>query len=53
MTHNAGNHAYIDQLREQLNTKITNLHVSFMNTAGVTVVVTVLANLQIKTVLDL
>jgi len=33
--------------------RIENLAVSFMNTADVTAVVTVLANFQIQTVLDL
>jgi len=53
MTHIAGNHAYVDRLVEEVNKKITNLQVSFMNTAGVMVVVTVLANFEIKIVLDL
>jgi len=41
------------QLGQQLNTRITNVSVSFMNTAGVAVVVTVLANFQVQIVLDL
>jgi len=53
MTHNAANHTYADRFVEEVNKKITNLQVSFMNTAGVTVVVTALANFQIKIVLDL
>jgi hypothetical protein len=32
---------------------VTNLQVSFMNTADVTVVITVIANFQIQIVLDL
>jgi hypothetical protein len=36
-----------------LNTRLTNLQVRFMNTADVTVVVTVLANFQVQIVLDL
>jgi len=36
-----------------LNARITNMQVRFMNTADVTVVVTVLANFQVQIVLDL
>jgi len=48
--------AYVVQLDEKLDghsTRMMHLQVSFMNTAGVTVVVTVLANFQIQIVLDL
>jgi len=48
--------AFADALRDPLqwqNTTITQITVSFMNTADVTVVVTVLANFQIQIVLDL
>jgi hypothetical protein len=44
---------YADQLGQQLDTRITNMAVSFMNPAGVTVVVTVRVNFQIQIVLDL
>jgi hypothetical protein len=45
-----------DQLSNQLqwvNMRITNLQVSFMNTADGTVVITVISNFQIQIVLDL
>jgi len=48
--------AYTIQLGQEVHSqsmRITNLAVSFMNTADVTVVVTVLANFQIQIVLDL
>jgi hypothetical protein len=38
---------------QSLNTRVTNVQVSFMNTADVTVVITAIANFQIKVVLDL
>jgi len=53
MNDNAATREYADQLVGPLNTRITNLAVSFTNTAVVTIVVTVLANFQIKIVLDL
>ena len=48
--------AYVDQLGQRLqeqNTRVTDLQVSFMNTADVTVVSPVLKNFQIQIVLDL
>ena len=45
--------AFADQLGQQLHMRITNMGVSFMNTADVMVVVTVLVNVQIQIVLDL
>ena len=48
--------AYVDQLGQHLQeqiTTVTDLAVSFMNTAYVTVVVTVRVNFQIQIVLDL
>ena len=53
MNDNAATREYADQLVGPLNTRITNLAVSFMNTADVMVVVTVFANFQIKIVLYL
>jgi len=53
MNNNAATRAYADRLVGPLNTRITNLSVSFTNTVDVTIVVTVLANFQIKIVLDL
>ena len=50
---NIATRAYTDQIGQQLNMRITNLAVSFMNTADVTVVVTVLVNFQIQIVLEL
>jgi len=47
---------YVIQLRQELegqNTRKMNLQVCFMNTAGVTVVVTIFANFEIQIVLDL
>jgi len=43
----------IVQLGEQLNQSITNVAVSFMNNVVVAVVVKVLANFQVRIVLDL
>jgi hypothetical protein len=48
--------AITDQLSDMLqlaNTWVTNVQVSFMNTADVTVVITVITNFQIQLVLDL
>ena len=44
---------YVVQLDHRLEVKISNLSVSVMNIADVTVVVTVLANFQNQFVLDL
>ena len=52
MNDNAATCEYADRIFGQLNTTITNVAVSFINTAGVTLVVTVLANFQIQIVLD-
>ena len=52
MRENVATRAYGQRLGEYLNTRLKNLSVSFMNTADVMVVVTVLANFQIKIVLD-
>ena len=41
------------QLGQQLNQRITNVAVGFMNIAGVAVVVKVLANFQVQILLDL
>jgi hypothetical protein len=38
---------------QQLNTRVTNLQVSIMDTADVTVVITAIANFQIQIVLEL
>jgi len=43
----------LDERTEGHSTRITNMQVSFMNTADVMVVVTVFANFQIKIVLYL
>ena len=50
---NIATRAYADELDRQLHIRISNLVVSFMNPAGVTVVVTVLLNFQIQIVLEL
>jgi hypothetical protein len=42
-----------DDMLQLLNTTVTNVQVSFMNTADVTVVITVIANFQIQIVLEL
>jgi hypothetical protein len=44
---------FVGEQAASLNTIITNMQVRFMNTADVTVVVTVLANFQVQIVLDL
>jgi len=45
--------AYAGQVREELCTAMTDLAVSFMDTADVTIVVTFFANFQIQIVLHL
>jgi hypothetical protein len=48
--------AFAQQINQQLqlmNNIVTNLQVSFMNTADVTMVITVIVNFQIQIVLDL
>jgi len=44
---------HLTELMQWQNTQLTYQQVSFMNTAGVTVVVTVLASFQFQIVLDL
>jgi len=51
--HNIATQAFAVHIGQLLNIRITNLAVSFMNTADVTVVGTVLVNFQIQIVLDL
>jgi hypothetical protein len=43
----------LSDVLQSVNTRVTNVQVSFMNTADVTVVITAIANFQIKIVLDL
>ena len=50
---NIDTRAYADELDRQLHIRISNLVVSFMNLADVTLVVTVLVNFQIQIVLEL
>jgi hypothetical protein len=51
--HNTEKQAFANHIGQQLNMTITNLAVSFMNTAGVMSVVKVLVNFQIQIALDL
>jgi hypothetical protein len=53
MEYHTATHAFAYHLAQEMNIRITNLAVSFMNTAGVMAVVTVLVNFQIQIVLDL
>ena len=50
---NIATRAYTDQLGQQLHIRVSNLVVTFMSPADVTVVVTVLVNFQIQIVLEL
>ena len=50
---NIATREYADQLAQELNTRLSDLTVSFMDTADVMMVVTALANFQIQIVLDL
>ena len=50
---NIATRAYADEIDRQLHIRISNLVVSFMSPADVTVVVTVLVNFQIQIVLEL
>jgi len=51
--HITATQVFADHIGQELNMRLMNLAVSFMNTADVMAVVTVLVNFQIQIVLDL